>query len=129
MGHEVAATRSANTTLGVAFGSVLALTGGKLGRTREQEQYSLLPGVSLITGGADNHMTVMDVEKSFGIDGRVAQEALDKIGITANKQVIPDDPLGAGEDEGRDGRALPQLPGAGDRLRGGTADQAEGWGK
>jgi glycine hydroxymethyltransferase len=50
-------------------------------------------GVSLITGGTDNHMMVMDVEKSFGIDGRVAQEALDKIGITANKQVIPDDPL------------------------------------
>jgi glycine hydroxymethyltransferase len=50
-------------------------------------------GVSLITGGTDNHMMVMDVEKSFGVDGRVAQEALDKIGITANKQVIPDDPL------------------------------------
>jgi glycine hydroxymethyltransferase len=50
-------------------------------------------GVSLITGGTDNHMMVMDVEKSFGIDGRVAQETLDKIGITANKQVIPDDPL------------------------------------
>ncbi len=50
-------------------------------------------GVSLITGGTDNHLMVMDVEKSFGIDGRVAQETLDKIGITANKQVIPDDPL------------------------------------
>ena len=50
-------------------------------------------GVSLITGGTDNHMMVMDVEKSFSIDGRVAQETLDKIGITANKQVIPDDPL------------------------------------
>jgi len=50
-------------------------------------------GVSLITGGTDNHMMVMDVVKSFSIDGRVAQEALDRIGITANKQVIPDDPL------------------------------------
>ena len=50
-------------------------------------------GVSLITGGTDNHLMVMDVMKSFSIDGRVAQEALDKIGITANKQVIPDDPL------------------------------------
>jgi glycine hydroxymethyltransferase len=50
-------------------------------------------GVSLITGGTDNHMMVMDVMKSFSIDGRIAQEALDKIGITANKQVIPDDPL------------------------------------
>ena len=36
---------------------------------------------------------VMDAVKSFGIDGRVAQETLDAIGITANKQVIPDDPL------------------------------------
>jgi glycine hydroxymethyltransferase len=50
-------------------------------------------GVSLITGGTDNHMMVMDTVKSFGIDGREAQEALDRIGITANKQVIPDDPL------------------------------------
>ena len=50
-------------------------------------------GVSLITGGTDNHLMVMDVVKSFGLDGRAAQEALDRIGITANKQVIPDDPL------------------------------------
>ncbi|HTX51702.1 MAG TPA: serine hydroxymethyltransferase [Caulobacteraceae bacterium] len=50
-------------------------------------------GVSLITGGTDNHMMVMDTVQSFGIDGRLAQEALDRIGITANKQVIPDDPL------------------------------------
>jgi glycine hydroxymethyltransferase len=50
-------------------------------------------GVSLITGGTDNHLMVMDVVKSFVIDGRIAQETLDKIGITANKQVIPDDPL------------------------------------
>jgi glycine hydroxymethyltransferase len=50
-------------------------------------------GVALITGGTDNHMMVMDTVKSFGVDGRVAQETLDAIGITANKQVIPDDPL------------------------------------
>ncbi|HEY3799492.1 MAG TPA: serine hydroxymethyltransferase [Caulobacteraceae bacterium] len=50
-------------------------------------------GVSLVTGGTDNHLMVMDTVKSFGIDGREAQEALDRIGITANKQVIPDDPL------------------------------------
>jgi len=50
-------------------------------------------GVALITGGTDNHMMVMDVVKSFGLDGRIAQETLDRIGITANKQVIPDDAL------------------------------------
>jgi glycine hydroxymethyltransferase len=38
-------------------------------------------------------MMVVDCVKSFGIDGRLAQEALDRIGVTANKQVIPDDPL------------------------------------
>jgi glycine hydroxymethyltransferase len=50
-------------------------------------------GVSLITGGTDNHLMVIDTVKSFGVDGREAQTALDRIGITANKQVIPDDPL------------------------------------
>ncbi|HUZ12927.1 MAG TPA: serine hydroxymethyltransferase [Caulobacteraceae bacterium] len=50
-------------------------------------------GVGLVTGGTDNHLMVMDVTRSFGIDGREAQEALDAIGVTANKQVIPDDPL------------------------------------
>ncbi len=50
-------------------------------------------GASLVTGGTDNHLMVVDCMKSFGIDGRVAQEALDRIGVTANKQVIPDDPL------------------------------------
>jgi glycine hydroxymethyltransferase len=49
-------------------------------------------GVTLITGGTDNHLIVMDTAASFGIDGLVAERALDAAGITANKQVIPDDP-------------------------------------
>ncbi|MBD3646481.1 MAG: serine hydroxymethyltransferase, partial [Pseudomonadales bacterium] len=48
--------------------------------------------VSLITGGTDNHMMVIDTVKSFGIDGKVAEETLDKVAITTNKQIIPDDP-------------------------------------
>jgi glycine hydroxymethyltransferase len=35
---------------------------------------------------------VLDTMKSFGIDGRIAEETLDKIAITTNKQIIPDDP-------------------------------------
>jgi glycine hydroxymethyltransferase len=50
-------------------------------------------GVNLVTGGTDNHLLVIDTVKSFGIDGRIAEEALDRVGITTNKQVIPDDPL------------------------------------
>jgi glycine hydroxymethyltransferase len=49
-------------------------------------------GVTLVTGGTDNHMIVIDTVTSFGLDGRRAQEVLDGVGITTNKQVIPDDP-------------------------------------
>jgi glycine hydroxymethyltransferase len=49
-------------------------------------------GASLITGGTTNHLMVVDVVKSFGIDGRAAERALDAVSITTNKQIIPDDP-------------------------------------
>jgi len=49
-------------------------------------------GVKLVTGGTDNHMMVIDTVASFGLDGRQAEEVLDHVGITTNKQVIPDDP-------------------------------------
>jgi glycine hydroxymethyltransferase len=48
--------------------------------------------VKLVTGGTDNHLLVIDTVQSFGLDGAVAQEALDRVGLTTNKQVIPDDP-------------------------------------
>lgn len=49
-------------------------------------------GGALVTGGTDNHMLVLDTEKSFGINGKNAEEILDAVGITTNKQIIPDDP-------------------------------------
>jgi glycine hydroxymethyltransferase len=49
-------------------------------------------GCTLITGGTEKHLIVIDTIKSFGIDGRVAEKALDDAGLTGNKQVIPDDP-------------------------------------
>ena len=49
-------------------------------------------GAHLVTGGTDNHLMVIDVVKSFGINGSEAEKALDRAGITTNKQVIPDDP-------------------------------------
>jgi glycine hydroxymethyltransferase len=52
----------------------------------------LAEGATPITGGTDNHMLVIDTVTSFGIDGREAEQALDRIGITTNKQIIPDDP-------------------------------------
>jgi glycine hydroxymethyltransferase len=50
-------------------------------------------GVKLVTNGTDNHLILIDVYKSYGFDGAVAEAALDKAGLTVNKNVIPDDPL------------------------------------
>jgi len=49
-------------------------------------------GCQLVTGGTQNHLMVIDTIRSFDIDGRVAETALDLAGLTTNKQVIPDDP-------------------------------------
>lgn len=50
-------------------------------------------GFKLITGGTSNHLIFSDVHASFGIDGKVAEEAFDKIGLTLNKNATPDDTL------------------------------------
>jgi len=51
----------------------------------------LAEGVTLVTGGTDNHLLVIDAATSFGLDGQAAEVALDAIGLAANKQIIPDD--------------------------------------
>lgn len=48
-------------------------------------------GFKLMFGGTDNHMVLVDVFGSKGVTGKEAEEALDKIGITLNKNMIPDD--------------------------------------
>ncbi|HEX6972725.1 MAG TPA: serine hydroxymethyltransferase [Limnochordia bacterium] len=50
-------------------------------------------GCSLITGGTDNHLMLIDTIKSFGKDGNEVQQILDRVHITLNKNAIPDDPL------------------------------------
>ncbi len=50
-------------------------------------------GFSLVTGGTSNHLILADVHKSFGQDGKVVEEALDKIGLTLNKNSVADDVL------------------------------------
>ncbi|HVX47773.1 MAG TPA: serine hydroxymethyltransferase [Candidatus Saccharimonadales bacterium] len=48
---------------------------------------------TLVTGGTSNHLILADVHSSFDINGGVAEEALDKINLTLNKNAIADDPL------------------------------------
>jgi glycine hydroxymethyltransferase len=50
-------------------------------------------GFQLVTGGTSNHLILADVYKSFGIDGKVVEVALDKIGLTLNANSVADDPL------------------------------------
>lgn len=49
-------------------------------------------GFKIMFGGTDNHMVLVDVFGSKGVTGKEAEVALDKIGITINKNMIPDDP-------------------------------------
>lgn len=50
-------------------------------------------GFKLVTNGTDNHLIQIDMVTSFKIDGRETQEVLDKIGLTANCNAIPNDTL------------------------------------
>jgi len=50
-------------------------------------------GLKLVTGGTKNHLILANVYDSFGIDGKEAQERLEKINIIVNANAVPDDPL------------------------------------
>jgi glycine hydroxymethyltransferase len=47
-------------------------------------------GVRLVSGGTDNHLMLVDVTP-LGIGGKVAEQTLDRCGITCNKNMIPYD--------------------------------------
>ncbi len=48
-------------------------------------------GFRIVSGGTDNHLMLVDL-RPFGVTGKAAQEALDRAGITVNKNAIPNDP-------------------------------------
>lgn len=48
-------------------------------------------GFKIISGGTDNHLMLVDVKSTFGITGKEAEEVLDKINITVNKNTIPNE--------------------------------------
>jgi len=49
-------------------------------------------GLRIVSGGTDTHLLLVDLQPA-GIDGKVAESALDAVGITANRNAIPFDPL------------------------------------
>ncbi len=50
-------------------------------------------GADLVTGGTSNHMLVVNTKAWRDLDGAKAEKVLDRVGLTTNKQIIPDDPL------------------------------------
>jgi glycine hydroxymethyltransferase len=56
-------------------------------------QHLLSEGITLVSGGTDNHMMLVDL-RNLDITGKQAEEALGRAGITVNKNSIPFDPHG-----------------------------------
>ncbi|EZH66232.1 serine hydroxymethyltransferase [Bacillaceae bacterium JMAK1] len=57
----------------------------RLGESLQKE------GISLVSGGTDNHLLLLDLT-GLGLTGKVAEKALDDVGVTTNKNTIPFDP-------------------------------------
>ncbi|GAA2003741.1 glycine hydroxymethyltransferase [Nocardioides kribbensis] len=51
-------------------------------------------GATLVTGGTDNHLVLLDVS-SYGLTGRQAESALLDAGVVTNRNSVPGDPNGA----------------------------------
>lgn len=56
-------------------------------------------GMELVSGGTDNHLMLLDL-KNRDISGKELEIRLDSVGITANKNMIPDDPRKPAETSG-----------------------------
>ena len=48
-------------------------------------------GRTVITGGTDNHLLLLDVKTSYNLTGLQAQEILESVNITCNKNTIPNE--------------------------------------
>ncbi len=49
-------------------------------------------GFRIVSGGTDNHLILMEVQQSKGINGRDATKAMDKAGLETNANTVPFDP-------------------------------------
>jgi glycine hydroxymethyltransferase len=80
----------------VAFGEALQPAFRKYARqvlknAKTLEKEMSKNGYEIVFGGTDNHMILVDVFATLGISGKVAEQTLDAVGITVNKNMLPDD--------------------------------------
>ncbi len=83
----------------VAFGEALSPAFGTyaqqvLKNAKAMEAVFAASGIRMLTGGTSNHLILADVFGSLQIPGKEAEELLDRVGITLNKNSIADDPRG-----------------------------------
>ncbi|MCI3921424.1 serine hydroxymethyltransferase [Paenibacillus sp. TRM 82003] len=83
---------------GVAFGEALqpdfkTYAQNIVVNAKAMAEQFLAEGIPLVSGGTDNHLMLVDLQ-SLNITGKVAEKLLDEIGITVNKNAIPNDPAG-----------------------------------
>jgi glycine hydroxymethyltransferase len=91
--HVIAAKaiafKEANTTSFQAYAHQIVANAKALAET------FLAQGIFITTNGTDNHLLVLDVAKSFGLNGRQAEVALRSAFFTVNRNSIPFDTNGA----------------------------------
>ncbi len=83
----------------VAFGEALQTDFRKyakqtLKNAKVLETELVKSGAQMLFGGTENHMVLVDTVSSYGLTGKEAEERLELIGITVNKNVIPNDVRG-----------------------------------
>jgi len=80
----------------VAFGEALQPEFKEYARrvvdnSRAMAEGLLEGGIDLVSGGTDNHLMLVDL-RGTGTNGKELEELLDQVGVTCNKNMIPDDP-------------------------------------
>ncbi len=86
-------TAAIATALGEAMRPEFAEYGRQIVRNAKALAAALqAEGLRLVTGGTDNHMLLLDLTPSGPGRGTFLQEALDRVGITVNKNTIPGEP-------------------------------------
>ncbi len=83
----------------VAFGEALRADFKKYARqtlknAKILETELVKSGAQMLFGGTENHMVLVNTVASYGLSGKEAEERLEGIGITVNKNVIPNDTRG-----------------------------------
>jgi glycine hydroxymethyltransferase len=48
-------------------------------------------GLDLVSGGTDNHLILVDL-KDTGVTGKELEDSLEAVGVTCNKNMVPNDP-------------------------------------